>query len=423
MAKRMEAIKLLADKDVERVRLSDVADVIRGVTYKKDDATAKPATGLVAILRANNIQDRRLITDEELVFVPKDLVGSEQLLRKGDVVIATSSGSKDLVGKAAPLREDWRGSFGAFCAAVRPKEDIEPLYLAHFFESPEYKDLIRKKALGVNINNLRRGDLEDLKIPLAPLPEQRRIVSAIETQLGRLDAAVARLQGAKARLKRYKQAVLKAAVEGSYCETPLEEWTENVLGDIATTIRNGYSKKPNAEEGIRIFRISAVRPLDLFVDDVRYLEAGTKDHEASMVTPGDVLFTRYNGSRDMVGACALVPNDCPPTVHPDKLIRVRVPSDELLPGMLAILGTVGEGRAYIESKIRTTAGQSGISGGDLKSLPLRYPPVEDQKRIIQDVEVRLNGMQELETTLDAQLQQAVRLRQAVLKRAFEGRLG
>jgi len=212
-------------------------------------------------------------------------------------------------------------------------------------------------------------------------------------------------------------------VEGSYCETPLEEWTENVLGDIATTIRNGYSKKPNAEEGIRIFRISAVRPLDLFVDDVRYLEAGTKDHEASMVTPGDVLFTRYNGSRDMVGACALVPNDCPPTVHPDKLIRVRVPSDELLPGMLAILGTVGEGRAYIESKIRTTAGQSGISGGDLKSLPLRYPPVEDQKRIIQDVEVRLNGMQELETTLDAQLQQAVRLRQAVLKRAFEGRLG
>lgn len=302
---------------------------------------------------------------------------------------------------------------------LRARDGMPNAYLMHFLNILDYSPYVT----GTTRLKLTKGAMNKIPVPVAPLPQQRRIVEAIELQLGRLVAAVARLQGAKARLKRYKQAVLKAAVEGSYCETPLEEWTENVLGDIATTIRNGYSKKPNAEEGIRIFRISAVRPLDLFVDDVRYLEAGTKDHEASMVTPGDVLFTRYNGSRDMVGACALVPNDCPPTVHPDKLIRVRVPSDELLPGMLAILGTVGEGRAYIESKIRTTAGQSGISGGDLKSLPLRYPPVEDQKRIIQDVEVRLNGMQELETTLDAQLQQAVRLRQAVLKRAFEGRLG
>jgi len=275
----------------------------------------------------------------------------------------------------------------------------------------------------VTVKHLSSRTVAEIPLPLPPLPQQRRIVSAIELQLGRLDAAVARLHAAKAKLKRYKQAVLKAAVEGGYSDTPLEDWTVNVLGDVATTIRNGYSKKPAAEDGIRIFRISAVRPLELFVDDVRYLDSKTKDHEASLVTPGDVLFTRYNGSRDMVGACALVPDDCPPTVHPDKLIRVRVPANELLPGMLAILGTVGEGRDYIESKIRTTAGQSGISGGDLKSLPLRYPPVKEQNRIIREVESRLNGMQEMEATLDTQLSQSTRLRQAVLKRAFEGRLG
>ncbi len=406
----------------ERVRLADVADVVRGVTYKKDDATLVPTEGWIPILRANNIQEGSLQLEGELVYVKPTSVNNGQVLQKGDIVIATSSGSKDLVGKAAPLRNDWYGSFGAFCAVVRPKKNILPLYLVHFLGSPEYKDLITKKALGVNINNLRRGDLEELQIPLPPLPQQRRIVEAIELQLGRLDAAVASLQAAKARLKRYKQAVLKAAVEGAYSETPVEGWTDNVLGDIAITIRNGYSKKPDAKDGIRIFRISAVRPLELFVDDVRYLDPLTKDHEASLVSPGDVLFTRYNGSRDMVGACALVPDDCPPTVHPDKLIRVRVPNDELLPGMLAILGTVGEGRDYIESKIRTTAGQSGISGGDLKSLPLRYPPLKEQNRIIGEVESRLTGMQELESILDVELQRSTRLRQAVLKRAFEGRL-
>jgi type I restriction enzyme S subunit len=157
-------------EDFERVRLADVADVIRGVTYKKDDARSKPENGVVPILRANNIQDGALELDGELVYVPSELIGKEQLLREGDIVIATSSGSKDLVGKAAPLRTRWMGSFGAFCAAVRPKEDIDPLYLAHFFEGPEYKALIRDKALGVNINNLRRGDLEELAIPLPPSP-------------------------------------------------------------------------------------------------------------------------------------------------------------------------------------------------------------------------------------------------------------
>ncbi len=217
-----------AIEQFERVRLADVADVVRGVTYKKGDATEKPAKGMIPILRANNIQDGVLEVEGELVYVPRDLVKDAQVLRKGDIVIATSSGSKDLVGKAAPVREDWIGSFGAFCAVVRPLGDIDPLYLVHFLGSPEYKDLIRKKALGVNINNLRRGDLEELQIPLAPLPQQRRIVEAIELQLGRLDAAVAGLVAAKAKLKRYKQAVLKAAFsEGE--PTRLEELCEFII--------------------------------------------------------------------------------------------------------------------------------------------------------------------------------------------------
>lgn len=369
----------------------------------------------------------------ELPFIGMEHVEAHTMKLLGTVPAGTMKSSSVhfqpgdvLYGRLRPyLNKVYRPEFEGLCSAefiVFPTTDgIDNKYLQYFLNSTEFVAF----ASRLNEGDRPRVDFKQISpypFPLAPLPEQRRIVRAIERHLGRLDAAVARLHAAKAKLKRYKQAVLKAAVEGAYCDTPLENWAENVLGDVATTIRNGYSKKPDAADGIRIFRISAVRPLELFVDDVRYLDSKTKDHEASLVEPGDALFTRYNGSRDMVGACALVPEDCPPTVHPDKLIRVRVPKDELLPGMLAILGTVGEGRDYIESKIRTTAGQSGISGGDLKSLPLRYPPVKEQKRIIDEVESQLSGIQELEATLDTQLQQAARLRQAVLKRAFEGRL-
>ncbi len=94
----------------------------------------------------------------------------------------------------------------------------------------------------------------------------------------------------------------------------------------------------------------------------------------------------------------------------------------LLPEFLVILASAGRAREYIESKIRTTAGQSGISGGDLKSLPLGIPEVGEQLQIVAEVERRLSVIEELEATVEANLTRADRLRQSVLALAFSGRL-
>lgn len=87
-----------------------------------------------------------------------------------------------------------------------------------------------------------------------------------------------------------------------------------------------------------------------------------------------------------------------------------------------ILASTGRARQYIESRIRTTAGQSGISGGDLKSLPLDFPSVEEQQRIVAEVERRLSIIDELEVTVEANLTRADRLRQSILSHAFTGKL-
>src|SRR4029077_584022 len=120
--------------------------------------------------------------------------------------------------------------------------------------------------------------------------------------------------------------------------------------------------------------------------------------------------------------CARVPASLPPTVYPDKLIRVRVQGSMLLPEFLVILASAGRAREYIESKIRTTAGQSGISGGDLKSLPLDIPKVATQQQIVAEVERRLSVVEELEAAVEADLTRADRLRQAILQQVFSGTL-
>ena len=106
-----------------------------------------------------------------------------------------------------------------------------------------------------------------------------------------------------------------------------------------------------------------------------------------------------------------------------KLIRVRAPETILMPEMLAIPASVGNARAFLELRIRTTTAQSGISDADLKAMPISYPPLSDQHRIVAEGERRLSMADESESQVDDGLRRAERLRQAILKRAFEARLG
>lgn len=308
---------------------------------------------------------------------------------------------------------------GRGLAAIRPRDGVSSRYVLYYLRSIESG--IDALGTGTTFKAISGGILRSIPIPIAPAAQQDRIVAEIEKQFSRLDEAVADLKRVKANLKRYKTSVLKAAVDGKLAPTA-GPWKQVALGDVTTSIRNGYSKKPDAEQGTRIFRISAVRPMKLDANDVRYLSGTPADYEPFLVEPGDVLFTRYNGNRDYVGVCARVPANLPPTVYPDKLIRVRVPRLMMLPEFLVILASTGRAREYIESKIRTTAGQSGISGGDLKMLPLDIPRVAEQLQIVAEVERRLSVIEELDASVEANLARADRLRQSILRQAFSGML-
>ena len=163
------------------VKGRDLFTVVRGVTYQKADAKDAPAEGLLPILRANNI--RGSINFDDLVYVPASLISEDQLLRSGDYVVCLASGSKNLVGKAAPFRPEVTCSFGAFCGAIRPITDAA--YFAVYLASPMYRESVSEASAGIGINNLKGSSLLDLDIALPPLPEQSRIVTRV-TALRRL---------------------------------------------------------------------------------------------------------------------------------------------------------------------------------------------------------------------------------------------
>lgn len=175
----------------EWVRLGDVAEAIRGVTYPKSQANAEPFRQSVELLRANNIQ--RNITLDETVFVPESNVSPFQILQFGDILIAMSSGSPHLVGKAAQFTVDKRCTFGAFCAAIRPFEPFLFDFVDRYCQSPLYRAQTQAEGKGIGIQNLNKEALLNLLLPLPPLHEQRDIVSRID-ELMKLCDELERLQ-------------------------------------------------------------------------------------------------------------------------------------------------------------------------------------------------------------------------------------
>ena len=353
----------------------------------------------------------------EIRLTAKEL--AKYALQQGDLVCIRVNGSKALVGRVIQFRANRVWAYCDHFIRFRPNQAlIDHRYLAHYFNSQTVRRHIELNIVSsAGQNTVSQGTMLDIPVPCPGLETQREIVAELEKQFSRLDEAVANLQRVKANLKRYKASVLKAAVEGRLVETE-GNWKPAKLGEIALSVRNGYSLKPDADSGTRIFRISAVRPMELTVDDVRYLSGAPADYGTFLTEEGDVLFTRYNGSRDYVGVCAQVPTGLPPTVYPDKLIRVRVPTDQLLPAFLVISASTGEGREFIESMIRTTAGQSGVSGSDIKAIPLSIPTMAEQTRIVAEVDRHLSIIREVEAEVDANLQRAQALRQATLATAF-----
>lgn len=200
-----------------------------------------------------------------------------------------------------------------------------------------------------------------------------------------------------------------------------DSWAYLPFEALAWSVRNGISAKPDEKGPVKIFRISAVRPMAFDLEDFRRITDPDGSFEDYRLSEGDLVFTRYNGSRDYVGVSAMYRGDGS-HVYPDKLIRCEIRSDILNPAFLEAATNCGESRAYIERRIRTTAGQSGVSGGDVKAMPVPICSPVEQAEITRLLDASLDATARLEAEIDAALTRADALRQSILKKAFSGHL-
>jgi type I restriction enzyme, S subunit len=363
--------------------------------------------------------------EEENKAVPAGVVLNPDFeIRAGDILVSRAN-TEEYVG-APVLVDRCRRHLLLSDKSLRlvPSDRLNSRWLYYLLSSPAVRREISRRATGTkdSMRNISQETLASIHVQVPPLAEQDRIVATLEDHLSRLDAAIVSTLAAA----RKAVALRRLTLANLVAPDSFESWKKCRLEDVATSVRNGmFVSRPGREpNGIPILRISAVRSLMLDLSDLRYSAKSPEvvQREGYLLQGGDLLFTRYNGNPEYVGSCAVVPENLDPLTYPDKLIRVSPDRSLVDPVYLAMACSAGESRQAIRSAVKTTAGQAGISGGEIKRIPLYLPDLDEQRRRAAEYQENDEAVRHVEENVKAVARRGDYLRRSLLTEVFAGGL-
>jgi type I restriction enzyme S subunit len=320
------------------------------------------------------------------------------------------------------------------------------------------------KGTGSTFSAISGDDLRALDVTLPSLPEQRRIVARIEELFSKLDAGVEELKKAKAQLKRYRQSVLKAAFSGEltsewrkrratshepietaamllerikaerrkmqgekHKDLPLDMselpalpklWSWAKLGQVATVVR-GASPRPKGDPKyfggtipwIMISDITREKGKSISKTKDTVTDAGAT--KSRLLKAGTLILSN---SGTVCVPKFLAVDGC---IHDGFVAFLDIP---VAINQLYLFHFFNYVRPRITNENRQGVTQVNLNTTIVNNMVFPLSPLEEQEAIAESVEAALSVAENAEGTLDAGLKQAARLRQAILKRAFEGKL-
>ncbi|EGQ8947280.1 restriction endonuclease subunit S [Vibrio parahaemolyticus] len=215
------------------VSIGDItSDVSYGVTAKSD-----PIDGELKLLRITDIQDNK-VNWATVPFCDYEAKFESSRLKNNDIVVARTGAT---VGKSFLIEHAEENSvYASYLIRLRLTDGTLPKYLANFLHTPSYWQQISEQKAGIGQPNVNGTKLKTLRVPLAPLPEQKRIVEKLDEVLAQVDTIKARLDGIPDLLKRFRQSVLASAVSGKLTE----EWRRENSDYSTASMLDNFQELP-----------------------------------------------------------------------------------------------------------------------------------------------------------------------------------
>jgi type I restriction enzyme S subunit len=270
-----------------------------------------------------------------------------------------------------------------------------------------------------NIRNLKTRDYLSQLAPVPQLPEQKRIVAAIEEQFSRLDAAEVALWSAERRIRALEKSVI---TEASSTLTPPPHWKIAFVAD-AGTVGLGLQRSPKRHNGPNMrpyLRVANVFEDRIDDSDVMSMDMTEAEWERYRLRDGDVLLNEGQ-SPELLGRPAIYRGKPPNIAFTNSLIRFRAKKDIDPEWALLVFRSHMHNRRFMrESQITTNIAH--LSAGRFKTVEFPVPPLDEQQARVADARVGLVGCARLRAEVAAARRRSTNLRRSLLAAAFSGRL-
>ncbi len=342
-----------------------IATLTRGVTYPKT-AQATNVTETI-ILPADNIDlSGNLILNKLIYLHDNKSIAEEKRLRKGDIFICMSSGSKEHIGKVAYISDKTNFYAGGFMGIIRTNPSIcLSKWLFYYLRfSPKYRQEIKTLTQGANINNIS-GTINTLKIPIPPLEIQEKFVDELDSHQRIID-------GARAVVENYASTI--------YVDS---RWEIKKLKDLCSV--NAETVEPQKVYGESEFiyiDIASVENNTGIIDRTQYVKGIDAPSRARRVFKrGDILMSTVRPNLKAFGYVDFDADNYIASTGFAVLTPKNIES-KFLYYMLF--------NDYIGKQLIDLMGKGmypSINKDDIEGLNIPVPSIEEQKRIVSDIEM------------------------------------
>ena len=280
---------------------------------------------------------------------------------------------------------------------------------------------------GINLPRVSEKIILDAYFPLPPLEVQQRIVERIESLFAKLDEAREKAESALESFERRKAAILHKAFTGELTRKWREEngiaYNPRIieLKEIIDSIKYGTSEKSDYSfTGIPVIRIPNI--INGFVDltDIKFLKTASAS-TYDCLQKNDILMVRSNGSRDIVGKCAIVDDLSQGYMYASFLIRIRL-KDNIDATYILLFLNSHLARCQIFTKSKSSVGINNINSKEISSLTLYLPQKKEQQEIVRILDRIFVREQQAREAAENVLQRIGQMKKAILARAFRGEL-
>lgn len=288
-------------------------------------------------------------------------------------------------------------------------------YLMYFLMFANKESIIT----GTAQPQITRQNMREFEIVICSEEKQKSIVARIEELFSELDNGVETLRKTKQQLAVYRQAVMKVVFQGV-----AQNHVMVSMGEILSGIEGGKSfkceERPPQETEYGIVKVSAVT-WGTFNEEESKTCQSSQFIESKRIKAGDFLFSRAN-TLELVGNCVVVETVNKNLMLSDKILRFHF-EDGILPKYVMYYLRTHEGKKQIqEYSTGNQESMRNIGQDRIKKINVPVCSMEEQNRVVSEIETRLSVCDSIEKTVDTALHQAEAMRQSILKKAFEGKL-